>query len=205
MLTLNFGKFNGQRLDQVSLNYLIWLSKCDTTEDEIGKNVKKFHPEVIDVVKKFFYHSGDVDMTYIFKFGKYTGKNINQIPLVYLFWLVECQDNNYSACLFVKANHPEAITAAVEFLTKKKNMALSVVQDTTQTVHNITQVVQAENKIDVEDDMEIIETDLVEENRQLREQLGKIRSKENVMKIVKHAVYNSKSKDIYTQILEQYL
>jgi uncharacterized protein (DUF3820 family) len=132
-MIINFGKHKGEKFEELPLEYLIFLIRCDTSNSQSCKIIKQNYPEVIDDAKKCFINDVIPDVDYKFNFGKHKDQNIKDVPLKYLFWLIECDTSKYSTCLLIKTKYPDAINAAFTFL-KDKRKHYKIIEITEQNI-----------------------------------------------------------------------
>jgi len=83
-IILNFGKFNTKNIEEVDVKYLRWLYK--TNKD---KHLSPYMKEILDWIKEHI----ELDDEIILTFGKYKDKKLSDVPIDYLKWLYQSNEN----------------------------------------------------------------------------------------------------------------
>ena len=96
--TLTFGKYKNRKLDQIPLNYIIWLANVNDLSCNANKYIMKNHKSIHNFCFKCIYDT-NVKSSYVMTSKEFKGKNINDINLEDILRLVKINTSDKIPCI----------------------------------------------------------------------------------------------------------
>lgn len=85
---LSFGRHEGKRLEDIPVEYLLWLRRAMKEESIVSEAAYD------ELLRRGLFSPQDVNGPARLSFGKYAGWKLSDVPLFYLRWLVR----NFKPC-----------------------------------------------------------------------------------------------------------